>query len=81
MNKSVFQMVADVLTSDVGILCAVKAWLWTLIIVLVLCLPIVIKESVRAALDIYMSIEIEKRLKKEKREKIEEYRGDDNRSI
>lgn len=61
MNKSVFQMVADVLTSDTGILCAVKAWLWTLIIVMVICLPVVIKESVKAGLEIKKYMEERKK--------------------
>ena len=65
MNKSVFQMVADVLTSDTGILCAVKAWLWTLIIVMVMCLPVVIKESIKAGK------EIKEMYKKEKEKEIE----------
>ena len=48
MNKSVFEMMWETISSDIGVTSAVKAWLWTAIIIMILCVPIVIKETVRS---------------------------------
>lgn len=48
MNKSAFEMMWTTISSDMGIMCAVKAWLWTAVIIMILCIPVVIKETVRS---------------------------------
>lgn len=51
MNKSVFEMIWNTISSDTGIMCAVRAWLWTSIIVMVTCIPVVIRESIKAIVE------------------------------
>lgn len=48
MNKSAFEMMWDTITSNAGLICAVKAWLWTAVIIMILCIPVVIKETIRS---------------------------------
>lgn len=54
MNKSVFEMIWNTISSDTGIICAVKAWLCTSIIVMVTCIPVVIRESIKAIVETKM---------------------------
>lgn len=51
MNKSAFEMMWETITSDIGLISAVKAWLWTAIIIMIACIPIVIKETIRAIVE------------------------------
>lgn len=66
MNKSAFQMMWETISSDIGIMSAVKAWLWTAIIIMIACLPLAIKESFKAILEVIAVYRFEKELKNDK---------------
>lgn len=63
MNKSAFEMMWTTLSSDIGIMSAVKAWLWTAIIIMIACLPLAIKESIKAIIEMIAVYRFEKELK------------------
>lgn len=66
MNKSAFEMMWETISSDIGTMSAVKAWLWTAIIIMIACLPLVIKESIKAVLEMIAVYRFEKELKNDR---------------
>lgn len=67
MNKSAFEMMIETITSDAGVMCAVKAWLITAQIIMALCVPIVLKETVCAIHTIRMTNKYERKKKNERK--------------